>query len=137
NTSNGNANTSIMKFTQQDISNILRISVPIKIKDLETAKFTVPLILSLEGQGIIYNQVGLREYFLSLDDHGMSQLSNNNHVRYGMATFEFIFNNHVRKFVRSSRDYQGIAAPAAFVNQQVFCDLVTWLESPPTNVVFS
>lgn len=54
---------------------------------------------------------------------------------YGIAILEFVFNHHIRRWIQSSKSFDGVSnGDHPFINQKIFQNLVQWLESPMSKV---
>lgn len=85
-------------MTSSDIDALIDCYIPIKIdvESKDTTVAAVPIIMKLEGpEGIIYNQIGLKKFFLSQNENSLYQYLPSQEDRrnlMGTAMIEFVLN---------------------------------------------
>eukprot|EP00667_Euglena_gracilis_P000022 EG_transcript_22 len=144
-------------FDDGDLANIIAEQIPITVRrrDSGSSAFIIPVLLKLAGPpDILYNQVGLREYFLGLRERETEDVLERADFPLGAATFDFVFHVAIRRSIKTSAmgapaspvrglpaadagaprrqsltGSGGAGGPPPFVNHPFFSVLVDWLEN--------
>jgi len=100
-------------FDDTDLDHIIGEQIPITVrrKDASSSVFIIPVILRLPGPPeILYNQVGLREYFLGLKERETEEILEKHEYELGASLMDFIFHVAVRRHIKCSATYTSITS---------------------------